>query len=142
MNEWLRLRYIAETVTSNVDKLKSDSEIPVRLINYTDVYYGDRLTPDLPLMWATASAAEIARHRVADGDVIITKDSETADDIGVAAYVESTSHNLVCGYHLSRIRAHRPTVDPRVPLLDSDRQPRTRSDESCSYRSYTLWSSG
>ena len=113
MNEWLRLRYIAETVTSNVDKLKSDSEIPVRLINYTDVYYGDRLTPDLPLMWATASAAEIARHRVADGDVIITKDSETADDIGVAAYVESTSHDLVCGYHLSRIRAHRPTVDPR-----------------------------
>ncbi len=113
MTEWLRLRHIAETVTSNVDKLKSDNEIPVRLINYTDVYYGDRLTPDLPLMLATASASEIARHRVADGDVLITKDSETADDIGVAAYVESTSQNLVCGYHLSRIRAHRPTVHPR-----------------------------
>ena len=113
MTEWLRLRHVAETVTSNVDKRKSDDEIPVRLINYTDVYYGDRLTPDLPLMWATASASEIARHGVAAGDVLITKDSETADDIGVAAFVESSADDLVCGYHLSRIRAHQATVEPR-----------------------------
>ena len=113
MTEWLRLRHVADTVTSNVDKRKSDNEIPVRLINYTDVYYGDRLTPDLPLMWATASASEIARHGVAAGDVLITKDSETADDIGIAAYVESSAEDLVCGYHLSRIRADKATVEPR-----------------------------
>ena len=113
MREWFRLRHLAETVTSNVDKLKSESEIPVRLINYTDVYYGDRLTPDLPLMWATASGSEIAKHRVGDGDVLITKDSETADDIGVAAYVESASDDMVCGYHLSRIRADTSRVYPR-----------------------------
>lgn len=113
MTEWLRLRHVADTVTSNVDKRKSDNEIPVRLINYTDVYYGDRLTPDLPLMWATASASEIARYRVAAGDILITKDSETADDIGIAAYVESSADDLVCGYHLSRIRAHKATVEPR-----------------------------
>ena len=113
MTEWLRLRHVAETVTSNVDKRKSENEIPVRLINYTDVYYGDRLTPDLPLMWATASASEIAKHRVTAGDVLITKDSETADDIGIAAFVESSADDLVCGYHLSRIRAHTATVHPR-----------------------------
>ena len=113
MTEWLRLRHVAETVTSNVDKRESENEIPVRLINYTDVYYGDRLTPDIPLMWATASASEIAKHRVAGGDVLITKDSETADDIGIAAFVESSADDIVCGYHLSRIRAHTATVDPR-----------------------------
>ena len=113
MSEWLRLKHVAEVVTSNVDKLKSESEVPVRLINYTDVYYGDRLTPDLPLMWATASASEIARHRVVDGDVLITKDSETADDIGVAAYVESTEDDMVCGYHLSRIRTKTSIADAR-----------------------------
>ena len=113
MTERLRLRHISEVVTSNVDKLKSDNEIPVRLINYTDVYYGDRLTPDIPLMRATASASEIVKHRIAAGDVLITKDSETADDIGVAAYVETTSDDLVCGYHLSRIRADRSRIDPR-----------------------------
>ena len=33
MSDWLRLRHIADVVTSNVDKLTSESEIPVRLIN-------------------------------------------------------------------------------------------------------------
>ena len=113
MTEWSRLRHISEVVTSNVDKLTLDNETPVRLINYTDVYYGDRLTPALPLMWATVSTSEIAKHRVFAGDVLITKDSETADDIGVAAYVETASDDLVCGYHLSRIRPHRSKVYPR-----------------------------
>ena len=113
MSNWLRLRHIADVVTSNVDKLTSESEIPVRLINYTDVYYGDRLTPDLPLMAATASASEIAKFRVIDGDVLITKDSETADDIGIAAYIESAADDMVCGYHLSRIRVQDPVADGR-----------------------------
>lgn len=111
MNRWLRLKYVAEAITSNVDKLRKANEIPVRLINYTDVYYGDRLTPDLPLMEATASSSEIAKYRLVKGDVIITKDSETADDIGVAAYVERSDSDVLCGYHLSRIRA-----DPSVAL--------------------------
>lgn len=55
-------------------------------------------------MTATASSAELAKFRLSNGDVLITKDSETADDIGVAAYVESASDDMVCGYHLSRIR--------------------------------------
>ena len=38
------------------------------------------------------------------GDVLITKDSETPEDIGVPAYVESTATDLVLGYHLSLIR--------------------------------------
>ena len=113
MSKWLRLKNVAEVITSNVDKLKSEYEIPVRLINYTDVYYGDRLTPDLPLMNATASASEIAKFRVIHGDVLITKDSETADDIGVAAFVESAADDLVCGYHLSRIRAQSSVADGR-----------------------------
>ena len=104
MNDWLRLKYVADVITSNVDKLSKDEEIPVRLVNYTDVYYRDRLTPDLPLMRATASPPEIAKYGLANGDIIITKDSETADDIGVAAYVERADADMLCGYHLSRIR--------------------------------------
>lgn len=113
MSKWRRLKYVADTATSNVDKLKDPNETPIRLVNYTDVYYGDRLTPDLPLMEATASTAEIAKFRVSSGDVIITKDSETADDIGIAAYVESASDDMVCGYHLALIRAQHSTSDSR-----------------------------
>ena len=106
MNHWSRLKHVADVITSNVDKLSKANEIPVRLVNYTDVYYGDRLTPDLPLMQATASPPEIAKYRLANGDIIITKDSETADDIGVAAYVERAESDMLCGYHLSRIRSN------------------------------------
>ena len=113
MSDWRRLKYLADVVVSNVDKLTSENEIHVRLVNYTDVYHGDQLTPDLPLMEATASAAEIAKFRLSSGDILITKDSETADDIGVAAYIESASDDMICGYHLSRIRAERTVAYSR-----------------------------
>ena len=33
--------------------------------------------------------------------VLITKDSESWDDIGVPAFVQSSAHDLICGYHLA-----------------------------------------
>jgi type I restriction enzyme S subunit len=95
---------VADVWPSNVDKLSVEGERPVRLVNYTDVYYGDRLHPELDLMAATATTDEFARFRLQRGDVILTKDSETADDIGVSAYVDEASEDMVCGYHLSLIR--------------------------------------
>ena len=37
---------------------------------------------------------------------IITKDSETANDIAVPAYVKELLKNVVCGYHLSVLRPY------------------------------------
>lgn len=98
---------------SNVDKKSDSSEAAVRLVNYTDVYYNQRITADLDLMGATASAEHIERFSVRPGDLIITKDSETADDIGIPALVESASDDMVCAYHLSLLRPHNDRVDPR-----------------------------
>jgi type I restriction enzyme S subunit len=39
------------------------------------------------------------------GDIIITKDSEDRLDIGVPACVRETAKDLVCGYHLTLLRA-------------------------------------
>ena len=94
----------ADYVVSNVDKLSSDDEIPVRLCNYTDVYNHEFITPDLDFMRATASKAEIAKFGVSADDVIITKDSESWGDIGIPALVRNAADNLVCGYHLARLR--------------------------------------
>ena len=63
-------------------------------------------------MRATASLAEIARFGLRVGDVIITKDSETPDDIGIPALVDSVGSDLVCGYHLAMIRPVPDEVDP------------------------------
>lgn len=102
--EVLRLKYACEVFPSNVDKHSRDDELPVLLCNYTDVYYNDRITADMPFMEATASAEQIERFTLKGGDTIITKDSETADDIAIAAYVPEDLPGIVCGYHLSMVR--------------------------------------
>jgi type I restriction enzyme S subunit len=102
--EVLRLKYACEVFPSNVDKHTRDDEPPVHLCNYTDVYYNERITADMPFMAATASEEQVARFTLRAGDTIITKDSETADDIAIAAYVPEDLPGVVCGYHLSMVR--------------------------------------
>lgn len=88
----------------NVDKHVKLNENPVRLCNYVDVYHNERIIADLDFMRATATDREIERFRLERGDVIMTKDSETWNDIGVPALVEYTADDLVCGYHLALLR--------------------------------------
>src|SRR4051812_9541253 len=113
MHEWRcePLGNVAEIRPSNVDKKSSLGEQPVRLCNYLDVYTRDYITEDIPFMEATATAAELGRFRVELGDVIITKDSETPDDIGISAVVLDDIANLVCGYHLALLKPNRELVD-------------------------------
>jgi type I restriction enzyme S subunit len=98
------IKHIADVRFSGVDKHSHDHETPVRLCNYTDVYKNDRITDDMDLMRATATAAEIARLTLKAGDVILTKDSETSDDIGVPAWVPEDLPGVVCAYHLGLLR--------------------------------------
>lgn len=98
------IKHIADVRFSGVDKHSHDHETPVRLCNYTDVYKNDRITGDMDLMRATATEAEIARLTLKAGDVILTKDSETPDDIGVPAWVPEDLPGVVCAYHLGLLR--------------------------------------
>lgn len=113
MSEWanIALSDIADIRFSNVDKKSIDGEVPVRLCNYMDVYANDYITANLEFMEASASHAEIERFKVECGDVIVTKDSETPDDIGIPAVVVNEIANLVCGYHLALIKPHREKID-------------------------------
>ncbi|MBN8457934.1 MAG: restriction endonuclease subunit S [Verrucomicrobia bacterium] len=96
-----------------MDKLSNEIEEPVRLCNYTDVYHREFISPELPLMEATATLAEIRRFHLESGDVVITKDSESWDDIAVPALIEGTAPDLVCGYHLAMIRGRSKVMDGR-----------------------------
>ena len=95
------LKYFADVRNSNVDKSISEDEEPVRLCNYTDVYYNDRITRDLHFMEGSATEAEIERFQLKRGQVIITKDSEGWQDIGIPALVTEDMSDVLCGYHLS-----------------------------------------
>ncbi len=107
-----RLKHLATIRVSNVDKHIVDGQPAVRLVNYTDVYYNDLITPDMQLMASTTDRDKLVKFRVLVGDTIITKDSETPDDIGVPAYVNEAQPNMVCGYHLAILR---PVVGPTLP---------------------------
>ena len=98
------LKAAALYFVSNVDKVSSEDELPVRLCNYTDVYNNEFITPAIELMQSTATSHEIAKFRLIEDDVVITKDSESWDDIAVPALVTESEDNLVCGYHLAIIR--------------------------------------
>jgi type I restriction enzyme S subunit len=102
--ELRRLRNLAEMRVSNVDKHTIEGEHAVRLCNYVDVYKNDHITPSMNLMRATATREEIERFRLAVDDVLITKDSETWNDIGVPALVRGSANDLVSGYHLAILR--------------------------------------
>ena len=107
------LGHVARVLTSGVDKKSHDGESPVRLCNYTAIYYNDRITADMAFMEATATEAEIERFTLLPGDVVITKDSETADDIAIPALVVEDLGGVVLGYHNALVRPDTTTVDPR-----------------------------
>src|SRR5947209_7963952 len=82
-----RLDAVADVTFSNVDKHTLDGETPVRLCNYVDVYKNDRITDKIDFIEGSAEPREISRFQIMRGDVLVTKDSETPDDIAIAAMV-------------------------------------------------------
>ena len=102
-----RLKTLASVQLSNVDKKTEAGQVPVELCNYVDVYYNDFITANLDFMRATATPEQARRVRLRRGDVLITKDSESWDDIAVPALVVEDLVDVVCGYHLAHIRPGR-----------------------------------
>ena len=116
-----RLKHAAKILPSNVDKHIYPDEIQVRLCNYTDVYYNDYITVDTVLKKGSCKESEFAKFALRKGDIIITKDSETPDDIGVPTFVKDDLDNVVCGYHLTMIRPYACRGEFVFRFIQSDR---------------------
>ena len=108
----LDLKLISNVFPSNVDKKTEEDETPVLLCNYTDVYYNDVIKRNMPFMRASATSEQIKRFTLRKWDVLFTKDSETADDIGIPALVLQDLPGVVCGYHLSVLRTNHLSIGP------------------------------
>jgi type I restriction enzyme S subunit len=113
MSDVIKLKHVARIRPSNVDKKTADGELSVRLCNYTDVYYHDVIQRDLEFMSASATPDQVRQFELRAGDVLITKDSETADDIAIPAFIAEALPGVLCGYHLSVIRPRRDRIDPK-----------------------------
>ena len=99
-----RLKSFATVQLSNVDKKSAEGQDAVRLSNYVDVYYNERIDDGIDFMPATATTEQVRRFSLRTGDVLITKDSETWTDIAVPAVVSEDLPGVLCGYHLAHIR--------------------------------------
>ncbi len=101
-----RLKSFADVRPSNVDKKSEEGQMQVFLCNYVDVYYNERIGPEIDFMAATATEGAVRRFSLRKGDILITKDSESWSDIAVPAVVVQDLPDVLCGYHLALIRPH------------------------------------
>jgi type I restriction enzyme, S subunit len=99
-----RLKTIASIELSNVDKKSIEGQIPVKLCNYLDVYNNEKILQNIPFMKATATEEQVKRLSLKQGDVLVTKDSESWTDIAVPSIVAEPLRGVLCGYHLAMIR--------------------------------------
>jgi restriction endonuclease S subunit len=100
-----KLGDIATIKISNVDKKTVNTERKVRLCNFIDVYHNWAITREMKSLFLIASANEdeIKKFTIRKGQVAITKDSETRDDIGISTYVADDLNDVLLGYHCALI---------------------------------------
>ena len=106
----LALSELADVRMSGVDKKTVQGESVVLLCNYMDVFYNEVINEEVDFMRASATQTEIDRFTLRQGDVLLTKDSEVADEIAECAVVESDLPGVLCGYHLALLRPDKKRV--------------------------------
>ena len=104
--EWMEkaLGELGEITGAGVDKKIRANEMPVRLLNYMDVYQKDFLKADDFWHEVTAKPDQVKRCAVQRGDVFFTPTSEVRNDIGHSAVAIEDAPDVVYSYHVVRLR--------------------------------------
>ena len=110
-----KLGEVAKFEISNIDKKTKEGEAIVSLCNFTDIYYNWAVTESMSdaFMIASASESQIEKLKIQKGQVAMTKDSETRDDIGIPCYIADDFQNTVLGYHCALITPNPLMLDGR-----------------------------
>ena len=110
-----KLGDIATVEISGVDKKIKDGEEEIRLCNFVDVYYNWAITMARhdSFMLATARPNEVSKFQLKKGQVALTKDSETRNDIGISTYIADDFDDVILGYHCALITPNKDILDGR-----------------------------
>ncbi|NDD66436.1 restriction endonuclease subunit S, partial [bacterium] len=98
------LKHISNVELSSVDRHEYEDEKRVNICHYPDVYRNEYIDSKSALPSGTCSDNEFEKFSLRRGDILLTKDSESPDDIGIPTFVIEDLDNTVCGYHLAIIR--------------------------------------
>ena len=102
--EWRKLGEVALISGAGVDKKINHDEVPIKLLNYMDVYKNLYINKNTPNMKVTASISKIEQCNIEYGDIFITPSSETEEDIFMSSVAKEIIENTVYSYHIMRIR--------------------------------------
>ena len=108
-----KLGDIATVEISGVDKKIKAGEKENRLCKKDDeFYYSAKSTAQHDgFMLATASHNEISKFFLKKGQVALTKDSETRDDIGIPTYIADDFDDAILGYHCAMVTPNKDILD-------------------------------
>ncbi|MDT3401062.1 restriction endonuclease subunit S [Mucilaginibacter terrae] len=110
--KFAKLKNVAQVNFSTVDRHEYDSENSVAVCHYPQAYKNEIISQSTILSSGTCTDNEKSQYLLKRGRIILTKDSESAEDIGIATYISEDIPNAVCGYHLALIVPDENLVDP------------------------------
>jgi type I restriction enzyme S subunit len=102
--ETKKLGEIGEITGAGIDKKSRPNEVPVKLVNYLDVFRKDFIYSKDLNHWVTAPTAQAQRCAVKKGDVFFTPSSEMRWDIGISAVAMEDIPDAGYSYHVDRLR--------------------------------------
>lgn len=99
-----KLKRIGKFSSSGIDKKINQNEVPVKIVNYVDVYRDIKheLFNSDEYMVVTTVQEKIDKHCLKKGDLVFTPSSETIEDIGISSLVREDLDNTAFSYHLLR----------------------------------------
>ena len=100
----VRLGVIGSVTGAGVDKKSNVEEVPVRLVNYMDVYRNSFITSEILDHEVTAPEKKAKQCSTKIGDVFFTPTSEKPTDIANSAVALEDIPDAVYSYHVVRLR--------------------------------------
>lgn len=107
----VRLGMIGTFSSSGIDKKSNDDEVPVRMVNYTDIIqkriYNSIQDGTKEYMSITTPKSKFEEHRLKKGDMVFIPSSETIDDLGYSSLIDFDDEDVVYSYHIIRFQNKR-----------------------------------
>lgn len=100
----VRLGDVGSVIGAGVDKKSNPEEVPVRLVNYMDVYRNPFITSGILDHTVTAPEKKAKQCSTKKGDVFFTPSSEKPTDIANSAVALEDIPDAVYSYHVVRLR--------------------------------------
>ncbi|MDD2445957.1 MAG: restriction endonuclease subunit S [Clostridia bacterium] len=101
----IKAKKIGKFSASGIDKTIKKNEIPVKIVNYIDVYKSkDHRIYNDEYMQVTTTHKKINYNLLKKGDMLFTPSSETVEEIGISVLVEEDLDNTAFSYHLLRFK--------------------------------------